>query len=908
MMPARYRRPLTLASIVALLSVLLFSAYARGASSLDEYGIASVSASLSTDEAGAHPDFTTTVQIKTDPSAPPDEFGHELPIAGTRSVEVQLPPGLIGNPNAVAQCTSLQFATSFTGGGCPQDSQVGVAIVRLYFFPTQLTEPIFNMEAPGGDSVARLAFFGANQPVFINVGVRSASDYGLTATLEGIPGNELLVSAETTLWAVPADHSHDTQRLTAREAYPEGLSESPPRESGLKPAPFMTNPTSCEGPLQVRFAATTYQVPGLRSEASAPLPPITDCEALGFAPEFEAIPTSSEAASTAGLSARLRIPQNETLTGRATSALRDALVRLPAGLTLAPGAADGLEACSAEQAGYRHSPSEAAHCPSSAKIGSIEIDVPQLPRRLRGDVYQRSPEPGDLFRIWLIADDLGVHLKIPGEIHLDPRDGQITSLFLDTPQVPLREFELDFKGGSRGVLATPTRCGDYASEFAFTPWSGGAEASGTAPMRFDQACDIGGFAPRLSAGSTSPVGGRFSTLITEITRRASEENLAEVDLTLPPGLLARLAGVPLCPEELAASGSCSSASQIGSVAVATGPGSTPLWIPQPGRPPTAVYLAGPYRGAPYSLVVVTPAQAGPFDLGTVIVRAAISIDPDTAVVGVHSDPLPQILAGVPLSYRDLEVTIDRPDFALNPTSCDPTSFASSLASAAGTVAHPTARFQVAGCGSLRFKPRLSLRLKGATARTSHPRLIADLRMRPHEANIARAQVKLPKAAFLDQGNIATICTRVQFAADNCPAGSVYGKATATTPLLDNLLSGPVYLRSSSHNLPDLVVKLKGPDSQPIEIDLAGKTDSIKGALRNTFEAVPDAPVTKFHLELFGAKHGLIILSAGLCKSPKAQVQLDGQNGKVFDTSPVVKTSCKPRKLHKSAKKHRISRP
>ena len=238
------------------------------------------------------------------------------------------------------------------------------------------------------------------------------------------------------------------------------------------------------------------------------------------------------------------------------------------------------------------------------------------------------------------------------------------------------------------------------------------------------------------------------------------------------------------------------------------------------------------------------------------------------------------------------MSIDRPDFTLNPTSCDPMAITGSATSALGQTAALSQRFQVGGCSRLAFKPKLSLRLKGSVKRSSHPRLIATLTARPGEANIARAQVKLPKAVFLDQTHIGTICTRVQFAADACPAGSVYGKVEATTPLLDYPLTASVYLRSSSHQLPDLVAKLKGPATQPIEIALAGKTDSVKGALRNTFEAVPDAPVSKFRLELFGGKRGLVEMSDGFCADRRATVKLDGQNGKTYDSRPTVRAECK----------------
>jgi hypothetical protein len=862
---------------------------------LSDYGIESVTASLSTSQAGDHPDFVTTIKLKTDPSGTPDEAGNRPPYARTKDLVVDLPPGLIGNPNTVAQCTNLQFSTALSGGGgCPQDSQVGVTVVRLFGLNKTLSEPIFNLQPPSGDgnTVARLAFWGYVYPVYINVRVRSESDYGLTATLKAVPSAVGLISADTTLWAVPASPSHDKQRLTALEAGPGGKSESPPRASGLTPQPFMTNPTSCGEPLQIDFATSSYALPDRVSTVSAPLPAITGCGLLDFDPSLSVTPTSSEAAAPTGLDAELSLRQNEAVDGLATSQLRDSVVTLPQGMTIAAGAADGLAACSAEEVGIG---SEGpAACPDAARIGSAEFEVPALSRTLQGRIYQRTPEPGNLFRIWLVADDLGVHVKIGGEVHPDPASGQLTSVFLDTPQVPLSELRLHFKGGPRGVLANPLSCDTYLTHSEFTPWSSAVARSGDSPMTVDQSCDTGGFAPRLAAGTIGPAGGSFSPFVLDLTRAAGEQNVADLDVTLPPGLLAKLAGVRLCLPPATENGDCDPASRIGATAVATGPGPAPLWIPQPGKDPTAIYLAGPYKGAPYSLVVKTPAQAGPFDLGTVVVRAAIYVDPLSAQVTIKSDPLPQILEGVPVTYRTIHVGVDRSDFVLNPTNCRPLSVDALVTSTAGAAARTSSRFQATNCAHLGFKPKIHLTLMGGTHRADDEGLRATLTYPEGTgyANIARAAVTLPHAAFLAQNHIRTVCTRVQFAADQCPAGSIYGKATATSPLLDQPLGGAVYLRSSDNPLPDLVVKLRGPESQPIEVDLAGRTDSVKGALRNTFDVVPDAPVSKFALQLFGGNRGLIELSTDdyCAKKHRATVNLGAQNGMRRILHPVVRNA------------------
>jgi len=873
------------------LCVAMLALPATAPAAYSDYGLASVGASLSTTQAGAHPDFTTSFELKTDPASPPDSNGLHNPYARTRDITVSLPPGLIGNPNAVGQCTTLQLTTAFDEGGCPLDSQVGIAVIHLYSVHT-LVEPVYNMEAPGGDSVARLGLLAATLPNYIDVQVRSEGDYGLTATLESVPANEKLVSATTTLWAVPAAHSHDTERLTPREAFLEVKSESPPREFGLAPAPFMTNPTSCGEPMQVGFATDSYQLPSQLSESAAALPEITGCGSVAFDPHLTVTPTSREAAAPTGLDALLDVPQDETVGGRATSQLRYATVTLPAGMTIAPGAADGLEACSAEQ--VRLETRLPAACPDASKIGSAEFDVPQLSSVLHGDVYQRTPRQGDLFGIWLVTDELGVHVKIPGDIHADPNSGQLTTVFNGTakaggnPQVPLRQLKLHFKGGPRGVLSTPSSCGTYQTNYEFTPWSGGSPVAGGTPMTIDQGCGTGGFSPKLSAGTVNPAAGAFSSLITGLTRESGEENVSGLDVIFPAGLLAKLAGVPLCEGVSAESGDCPPGSKIGATAVAVGPGSSPLWIPQPGKDPTGVYISGPYRDAPYSLVVKTPAQAGPFDLGTVVTRAAIQIDPETTRATVESDPLPQILEGVPVRYRSIQVAVDRPDFALNPTSCAGKEVVAEVFSEKGATARPASRFQVGGCSDLGFRPKLAFGLSGKTNRSGHPRLRAVLNMPKGGANIERATVALPHSEFLDQAHIKTICTRVQFAQSSCPPGAVYGRARAITPLLDEPLEGPVYLRSSSNELPDLVADLRGQ----IHVVLAGRIDSVRGGIRTTFEQVPDAPVSKFVLTMKGGRKGLLVNSTNLCSQVNSAVaQFRAQNGRVRNLRPVLRNDC-----------------
>jgi hypothetical protein len=883
------RLPLLAAAVAG--AVLLAAPAAQADPS--QFALASASASLSTHEAGAHPDLFTEFEVATDPTSEANGFGLKRPYAVTRDVHIGLPPGLIGNPNAVTQCTVAELEAFAIGGGCPNASQVGVVKFYAYALTQAFTEPIYMMHPPADESaVARLGFVGALFPIYIDARLRSEADYGIEASVERASAEQEVVRVETTLWGVPAAKAHDTERQTPIEAY-KGATSSPPRPPGGIPAPFMTNPTRCGKPLEMAFAADSYQLPGQFSEVKAPLGTITGCDQISFDPTLSLTPSSRQAAEPTGLDAELTLPQNETEGGHGTSEMRYATVTLPAGMTIASGAGDGLAACSAQEVGFERR--EASHCPGAAKIGSGEIESPALSRPIEASVYQRTPVKGDLFGVWLVADELGLHLKLPGEVHVDGDDGQITTSFTEgtpqtegLPQAPVSRFTLRFKSGPRAPLAAPRACGTYFAHYQFVPWSGRPAREADVPMTFDQGCSTGGFDPKLTAGSTNPLAGAFSQFLTTLTFRSGEQNPSGLELTLPRGVLAKLAGIPLCEGANAQDGTCAAASRVGGVNVAAGPGPRPLWLPQPGKEAISVYLSGPYKGAPYSLVVRTPVQAGPFDLGTVVTRAAVYVDPETALVTVRSDPLPQILEGVPISYRTIHVAVDRHEFALNPTSCAEKRVRATLTSSEGAAARPSSRFQVGGCRELPFKPKLSLRLFGKTNRGAHPRLKAVLTARKGDANLSGAQVTLPRSEFIENAHFRTICTRVQFAAHECPAGSVYGHVKAMTPLLSEPLEGPVYLRSSSHQLPDLVIALKGQ----IEFNATARVDSANGGIRTTFEDIPDAPLTKVIVNMQGGAKSLFVNSTNLCKSTsRSPVKLIGQNGKRETLRTDLKNGC-----------------
>jgi hypothetical protein len=540
-----------------------------------------------------------------------------------------------------------------------------------------------------------------------------------------------------------------------------------------------------------------------------------------------------------------------------------------------------------------------------------------------GTIYLAKQEAnpfGSLLALYLVLENprYGILVKLPGEIEADPKSGQLTATFDDNPQLPVSSLTLHFRGGGpRSPLATPDVCGTHTTVGEWTPWS--APESGppaTTQSSFATSEAPGGgacprsaaerpFSPGFEAGTASTAAGAFSPLTIRVARADGEQELRRLRFTLPPGLSGRLAGIPYCPEaaiaaaevrdgraELA-SPSCPAASELGSVESAAGIGSEPIHVGG------HVYLAGPYEGAPVSAVVITPAVAGPFDLGDVVVRAPLFVDPATAQITAESDPIPTELRGIPLSLRSISIDVNRAAFTLNPTSCEPLAVGAGLEGASGAVATPSSHFQVGGCPGLAFSPRLSLSLRGATHRAAFPALRAVLTQPGGEADVRYARVLLPHSAFLEQSHIKTICSRVEFSATprSCPPGSVYGWAKAWSPLLEAPIEGPVYLRSNGGEraLPDLVAALRGPASQPVEVDLVGYVDSVHARLRTTFALVPDAPVSRFVLEMRGGRKGLLVNSEDLCRASRQQrtasVQLVGHNNKRADRFPMVANGC-----------------
>jgi hypothetical protein len=895
------RAVLTLAASLVVLGVL---AIAPGAASAIE--IRSFIAFPSLTQAGGHPDLTVKYAGETR-DAP--QLEDPCQCNDPREIKVSLPTGFIGNPHATPQCKAADLARL----ACPADSQVGtmdIAISNTGGLNLELAEePIYNTvprpDQPGLISASFAAGF-FSVPFYINLTARTGSDYGLDADANGLERQFVVQRFTMHMWGVPADDSHNAQRYGCQE-YCQGVPSSSPH------IPFLINPGTCGEATESVVTVVGYD--NSVTTASYPWPASTGCDQLTFNPSQSARPTTTQTDSASGVDIDLTVPQILSPKFPSPSEIREATLTLPVGFSINPNAADGKTSCS--DAAIHFHTTEAAECPEYSKIGTDVIDSPALPEPISGGIYLGDPQPGNRYRIFLTASGYGTNVKLAGTIKPDPQTGQLVTSFTDLPQSPLQEFQLHFFGAERAVLATPTQCGTYAVQSTFVPWDEALPSqSSTQFFNLDSGPDgapcpppTRPFAPGFSAASAGNTAGSHSPFTVDLTRNDGDQNLSGLTVTTPPGFSATLAGIPYCPESalatLASSSysglveqlvpSCPVASQIGTSDAGAGAGTHPVYLP--GK----VYLAGPYKGAPLSLVIVTPAVSGPYDLGNVVVRVALNVDPVDAHVTAVSDPLPSIVEGVPLRLRAIRVSLDRPDFTLNPTNCDRFQVSGAILGDQGTEVDRASHFQVANCAILPYGPGLSMRLTGGVNRRGHPAIHTTFTTQPGEANSRVISVALPKGEQLDNSHLGTVCTKVDFAKDACPAGSRIGNVTVDTPLLDQPLKGYAYLRSSQEGLPDLALKLTGQ----VDIEAAAKIDSVNEGLRATFKNVPDVPFSTIRVNLAGGKKGLLQNSEGLCGAQKrATVRMRGQNGAALTSKPKLEVSCGGKGRHKRHLRHR----
>jgi hypothetical protein len=939
-------------AITIFVAVLASAALGSGKAAAQDFGLETFDVTYSNadgsaaSQAASHLFGVTTsfnVSFETDP-----ENG-SVPSGEAKDVTVALPPGVIGDVRATPRCAGADF-TNFPRSGpaakayqpaCPDSSAVGVVSSKLADNNRELlfsTSALFNLVPPRGmvGQLGVVVFGGL--PITIDLRLNPFPPYNVIATANAIPQALRFFGSSITVWGNPSDPVHDTLRghcnLVAALPTPGPISLGSCTTDRTN-RPFLTLPTSCSGPAGSSIQLNSWQNPASEIFAnSASSFDATGCERLLFEPKVGAVPATRQAETSSGLDFNIDF-QDEGLTSSsavAQSDIKKAVVTLPEGMTINPSAATGLASC--DPAAYERETLDAEPgqgCSEASKVGDVSVETPLLEGTvLHGSLYVASQfrNPfNSLLAIYMVIKDpqLGILIKLPGKVVPDESTGRLVTTFgeppFEVPQVPFSHFNFHFREGPRAPLTTPPTCGSHTAVASFTPWANpGAPLATESSFPIESgpgggACPPAGgspLQPGFEAGTVAPVAAAYSPFVFKLSRENGQQELRSIDATLPEGLLGKLAGVSECSDaqiaaaaarsqagagaQELASPSCPPNSQVGTVNVGAGSG-TPTFVQ--GK----AYLAGPYKGAPLSLAIITPAIAGPFDLGNVVVRTALYVDETTAQIRAVSDPIPTILHGIPLSLRSIALNMDRPEFTLNPTSCNPMQVIGSAISILGQSTPLASRFQVGGCSGLAFKPGLKLNLKGATKRSGHPALKAVVTYPKQGAysNIARAQVGLPHSEFLDQANLNKVCTQPELKSNACPQSSVYGHAKAWSPLLDKPLEGPVYLGVGfGYKLPALVADLNGQ----IRIVLKGKvdTDAQKG-IRSTFEAVPDAPVSRFVLELKGGKkYGLLENSENICKkAQKATASFTAQNGKVESFKPKIGNSCGDKKTKKGSK-------
>ena len=853
-------------------------------------------------QAGSHPFMvTTTFAFDSDASPYPDDFGALIPGGNMKDVVVDLPAGFVGDPTAVPACS--QEAFNRNSGLCPASSQVGWADIDFGF--GFFGAPVYNIRPSRGEP-ARFAFFGAGLvPIHLTVSVRTGGDYGLRVTLRDLPQGLPVNAVRLTLWGVPADPRHD------------GARGGP---SGVEPKPFLTLPTRCtDVPQQAQLRITSWQEPGrVLTAAPTMFARIDGCDRLAFRPSIEVRVDTARAGAPAGYRVAVDVPQTASPDLLATPAVRDAVVQMPRGVVIAPGSANRLEGCADAQFDLR-APTP-ARCADASKIGTVRLDTPLLADPMDGAIWLgqplgSDPRSGEMLRLLLELEGAGVRVKLLGRVVADPATGQLTARFDDTPQLPFSRITLSFATGPLAPLANPRDCGPATTTATLTSVAGQvAEASSRFVVSHDghgAPCPPRPFSPRFVAGAVNPAGGADSPFTLTFGRDDADQLLRAVAVDLPEGLLARLGDLAaLCADAQAAAGACDEGARIGTVLAAAGPGPLPFQLP--GR----VYMTGPYGGAPFGLSIVVPAIAGPLDLGVVVVRAAVFVDRTTTALRIVADPMPSILAGIPLQLREVTVAIDRPRFMVNPTSCAPTQVGGAISSLSGAVAPVASRFQLGGCAALPFRPRMAIRVggRGRTRGGLTTPLAVTLRMTPGQANNGSVRVTLPPNLNARLRVIREACSLAEFRAGAARCQQV-GAAVAQTPLLRDPLRGEAYfVDNPARRLPDLMVALRGQGrAAGVAVELTGRVAVSRSLrLRTTFDTIPDVPVDRFTLRLVAGRRGTVGFVADACtaraRRQRAEVVYRAQSGRVVRVRQPLRTvGCRGAGRRQSAASRRTDR-
>jgi hypothetical protein len=894
-------------------------------SALPEFGVAQggLVVSTSTNQAGAHPNLTTEFFLNTAGG------GLAEPAGVPKDIRFDPPLGFVGNTVGMPRCS---MAAVINEADCPRDTMVGTASLSFVGVAAlTATVPVFNI-APAPGEPAAFAFNAFFFPVRLDTSVRSTENYGVRVTAPNLTEAAQVFATSVTIWGIPTDHNGPGSDFAGRNL----LREEPPlggmldeiKETndirfgapnpGQTSVPLLTNPTQCSTPLEARLSTDSWEAPGDFKSTDTSLGSATGCDLLSLDASVSMLPDTLVAGAPAGYTFDLKVPQNTEPGGVATPDVRRVVATLPLGTVISPSAADGLGDCSDEQFGL-HS-GVPGGCPRDSQVGTVQIKSPDLEETLTGEVYLASPlcdpcspadaQDGRMVRLFVQVvgeGESGVVVKLEGTGEINQQTGQVTTTFNEDPQLPFSEFKLTLQGGERATLANPRTCGPATTTVDLTPWSTPYTPDATPSSTFDvdEGCFGAQFDPSFSAGTTNNQAGEYSPFTLSFGRSDSDEFLNGLQLKMPPGLLGMLSKVSLCGEPQAGEGTCGPESLIGETSVETGPGTDPFLVTG-GK----VYITGPYKGAPYGLSIVVPAVAGPYTLsgttgkGTVVVRAAISVDPQTAALTVTADPLPTMLDGIPLQLRLVNVTINRPGFTFNPTDCNKLAVTGTVTSTQAATADVSSPFQVTNCAALGFKPGFAVSTSGRTSKVGGASLDAKVTYPAGaQANIAKVKVDLPKQLPSRLTTLQKACLARVFEANpaNCPSGSVVGIVKASTPVLPTGLTGPVYFVShGGEAFPSLEVVLQG---EGVRVDLVAQTFISKaGITSSTFNSIPDVPISSFELYLPEGPDSALAANGDLCTSKLAMpTAFVAQNGaEIHESTKITVTGCP--KAKKTAKK------
>lgn len=888
-------------------------------------------------QAGGHPDRLEFGLRMNAPAEADPLLGPDWPPEALKDLYLDLPPGWVADPGALATCPLDQLQASAggeTAPNCPPASQAGIVKVVIPSFEGRIPIdglPLYNLKAPPGVT----ARFGLNlfgRVTTFDGKLTPGAEPHLRIELHNLNQAPPIDALDVTLWGIPADQGHDAERACPAQLLP--VIGGPGCSTGTLRRTFLRLPTACTGPTVASLQVDSWIHPGVFQTAAvvSHLPPslfgdptepasypapypgldaaqwgapagLTGCDQPAFVPSVSVQPSSSAAAEPAGLDVQLRTDQSEfeNPDAVAPSDLRDATIELPPQLTVNAALANGLGACSEEEVGLDSD--RQPGCPASSTLGTVEARTPLLEAPLRGSIYFHSSQAtasGLRLVVYLVAGNDGAMVKVPATISVDRASGRLTTRLRNLPQIPISDLGLHFFAGPRAPFVTPAACGAYRSAVRLTPWARATETEAGDQFSIDSgtggsACPSSPAAlpltPRFVAGVSEPIAGASSPLRFELSRGDGQQPLTSFQATLPAGLSASPAGVERCPEasldavagreldgraELAAP-SCPSGSKVGEAEVTVGSGSEPLDL-KSGR----IYLAGPYGGAPLSLAIVIPAVAGEMDLGTVVVRSKLNMDPSSGRLRLAGE-LPTMQEGVPLNLRRILLELDRPGFMRNPTGCSAGAIEARVGGMAGATADSSMRFQAHDCGALGFEPKLQMRLLGGPAaarHSAHPRVRVLVQPRPGDANLAKAVITLPAGEQLDPTRLHGICSRQEFAAEECPASSRYGSVSAVSPALGETLAGPLYLRESKRGFPDVAVQLEGE----FGLVLSGRIEFSGGRVRLVLRDLPDLPLAHLALTLSGGRQGLLVNNRNLCREGAGvTARMWGANGR-----PVVR--------------------